>query len=198
MADGPEIRITKDYVPNLKKAIKQLLEKDVLVGVPEDKTDRPPDEDEPSPPTNATLAYIHDNGSPANNIPARPFMIPGMDSAKDDVVKAMAKAAQAALKGDGKGLEKYQMRAGQLAADQIKLRISEGIPPPLAQATLERRLARLKGKRRKGKYAKALQAAIASNAQDKATGTLPAGVTPLVDTGHLRRAITFAIRKKEK
>lgn len=192
-------KISKDYVPNLKKAIKQLLDKEVLVGVPEETTTRPPAPDEPSPPTNASIAYWQDRGAPAANIPARPFMIPGVEDEKEAITKLLGKAALAGLKGDPKGLEKFQIRAGQKAVDGMTARITEGIPPPLADSTVRRRLARHPSRKAEAEYLRRRAQGISAQAlfAGRQTFFASAGLTPLIDTGELRRSLKFVIRKKK-
>ena len=70
------VKVKKD-MRNLLKELDALAQKRVLVGVPEDADSRG-EEGYKTPIGNAALAYIHDNGSPRQGIPARPFMQPGI------------------------------------------------------------------------------------------------------------------------
>lgn len=141
------------------------LNSDVLVGVPNDKTERKEADSEGM--NNATLAYIHDNGSPAANIPARPFMRPGIEEARDKIVSALRTGAKQALQGKEQGVERALNIAGLTAQSSIRGTINEGIGPELADSTLAARRAR--GRK---------------------------GTKPLVDTGQLRNAINYVVRKK--
>lgn len=153
-------------LPKLKVAFAQLSQQEVLVGVPRDEVVRS-DPNEKQPMNNATLAYIQDNGSPANNIPARPFMHPGVEACKEKVVKQFEKGAKAALTGDTGAIDKALNTAGLMAQASIRNVINSGPPPALAESTLAAR-------RRRGR-----------------TGTVP-----LVDTGQLRNSINYVLRKK--
>ena len=71
------VTITKDKVNAVVGSITKLVGKQVLVGIPEANGSRQ-DPEESAPVTNAALGYIHEFGSPRANIPARPFLIPGV------------------------------------------------------------------------------------------------------------------------
>ena len=62
-----------DNLRKLTQGIEVLTTMQVMVGVPDDKSGRREGEI-----NNAELAYIHDKGAPEANIPARPFMEPGI------------------------------------------------------------------------------------------------------------------------
>ena len=76
----------------------------VLAGFPQDKDEPREDADgNPSPITNAGIAYSMDKGMPEQNVPARPFMIPGIESVQDKIVGGMETTGLAALDGDSPG-----------------------------------------------------------------------------------------------
>lgn len=180
------LKITRDGLSDFRTLIKQLSDSEVLVGFPEGP-DRP---DEGVPITNASLAYIHDNGAPESNIPARPFMIPGIQQAQEKVERALSLAAKALLSsGDPSAVTKGLTRAGLAATTSIKRVVSSGVPPPLKDATLRARLRRHKGR-------KAEKAELARRADGEAPGIDL--VKPLIDTGELYRAVTFVIRSRRK
>lgn len=151
-----------DKLPKLRVAMSQLTTSDVLVGVPSDKTARKGD-----PINNATIAYLMDKGSPAQNIPARPFMEPGVEAAKDKIIEQLKRAAQNALSADDGAIEKGLIRSGMIAQSSIRMLINSGIDPALSPSTLAAR-------RRRGRK----------------------GTVALIDTGQLRNSINFVIRKK--
>lgn len=169
------LNIIADHMAKVTAGIDLLATTRVMVGVPEDEASR-----QDGAMTNAALAYIHDNGAPEANIPARPFMRPGIARAQADIANYHKAAGELVFHGKPEAARKALMAAGQAAVNSIRATISEGIPPPLAQATVDRRRIRSKG----SKYRR------------KATG--PADVTPLVDTGQMRNAITYVIRKVPK
>lgn len=118
--------MTKDNVPALRKALKYLIDNDVLVGVPQSRTQR-----KSGTITNAALAYIHNTGSPARNIPARPFMEPGIKNATERISQLMRQVANAALKGNQPAVRRGLESVGLVAQNSIRSKINEGIPPPL-------------------------------------------------------------------
>lgn len=169
----------KDILPGLNKRFKSFGGSEVLVGVPADKTNR---DDEM---TNAGLAYIHDNGSPAANIPARPFMRPGIAAAKSDIIRKMKQGAKKVLKGNS---DDTLTMVGLIAQSAIRAKINEGIPPPLADSTLKGRI----------RQRQAIKGAKAELAHRKAGGAAGLGLAkPLIQTGQLRNSISFVIRKRK-
>lgn len=176
-----------DRLAEVVKSINALTGKDVLVGIPDTMTERKPDEEaDHGPMTNATLGYIHEFGSPAANIPARPFLIPGVKDGRKQYENRLKKAAQLALDGNTSGVEAQLSMAGQEARDAVKAKINSGGFEPLADATLRRRAA----KGRKGAAAE-----LASRRAGNAPGTDLA--KPLIDTGQLRNSITYVVRGKK-
>jgi hypothetical protein len=185
MATSGVVR-TVSNVAKVMKGINLLVGTDVMVGVPSTKAGR-----REGPINNAALAYIHDKGAPAAHIPARPFMKPGIESVKDKVATELSKAGKLALKGKAASVQTVLNRVGIIASQAIKAKISEGIPPPLAQSTVKGRIRRVKGKKRRQKIAAALASGAAPSVQGGQAGLF----TPLIVTGQLRNAITFVLRK---
>ena len=175
------VKVTKDELKKVLRSIQQLAAQQVLVGIPATTTERKGAE----PINNATIGYIQEAGSPANNLPARPFLVPGVQDALPGATEQLKKGAQAALGGNMDGADKRVHAAGIVAQNAVRARINEGVPPPLAEATLEARARR----GRKG----------AQEELDRRAEGKPAGVDlakPLIDTGQLRNSITYVIRKK--
>ncbi len=157
----------KDNLPSVLEGIRKLANTRVMVGIPGDNTLRQPGEGGGSSPiNNATLAYIHENGAPEAHIPPRPFLKPAVEAMAPQIEKRLRAAAEAALKGNVEGVDKQLNALGLEAQAEVRKKINEGIPPPLAESTLRKR---------------------------RAHGR--AGEKPLVDTGQLRNAITYVIRK---
>ena len=172
-----KISITKtvDRVPSLELAMVRLTRDQVLVGVPGEKAERG---DGDTHLNNAARAYIHDNGAPEANIPARPFMRPGIDNAREQIEDALKAGALKALDGNARGVGQAQHTAGMAAARAIQQKISDGPFVPLAPRTIADRTQRDLATRR-----------------GKNDGS-PTSITPLIDTGKMREAITYAIRRK--
>lgn len=157
----PGMTVVTDNTKSLTAAIRKMASTEVLVGIPAEKANRS------APINNAALGFIHNYGAPEANIPARPFMEPGIKEVEAANIAGLEKIAQAALAGDSAAVEKGFIAIGLRTASAIKRKITAGIPPKLKPSTLAAR-------RRRGR-----------------TGT-----TPLIDTGQLRNAITFVIRRK--
>lgn len=188
-ASGTGVLLKTDNLAQLIADMKLLAGTEVLVGFPEDTTDR----DDGSPLTNAARGYIHDNGAPEQNIPARPFMLPGMKDAEIEVTRRLARTAQSVLKNSQKDtpkkdiVEKGLHRVGAAARDAIKAKISEGIPPPLADSTLQARARKYPS--RKGEKAELLV---------RSWGVAPSTefAKPLIDTGEMQNSVNYVIRSK--
>lgn len=161
---GAKVTIRRDNLPKLKAALDKLRTARVMVGIPGGGSPH-----EGSDLTNAELGYIHEFGAPEANIPARPFLVPGVRNATDAIVKRMRDAGRAVLAGNEAAVDANLDAAGLVAQTAVKAKINEGVPPPLKPGTLAAR-------RRKG-----------------ATGD-----KPLIRTGALRDAVIYVIRRGVK
>lgn len=158
------VKIKKDDLVRIILGVNELTKVDVLIGVPQERDAR----DDGSDFGNASIAFVQEFGSPVNNIPPRPHIVPGIEKALPRAVEDGIKmAGLAALKGDLKKIDAYFHIAGQTCADSIRDVIRRGVPPPLAKRTLDARKAR-------GKFS----------------------TTPLIDTGNYYRSITYVLRRK--
>lgn len=171
--------ITKDKVSDVVMAITKLVSQEVLVGVPAKTTER-----SDVPINNATIGYINEYGSPAQNIPARPHLIPGVEDAQDGINKNLKIAANAALDGNKNKTTASMEAAGVVAVNSVKSKITGGEFIPLSEATLKARA------RRGRKGAK-------TELQSRAMGNAPstANAKPLIDTGKYRNSITYVLRE---
>ena len=145
-------------LPQVTATLAKLAKARVLVGIPQAKASR-----KGTPINNAELMYIHTEGSPIRNIPARPVLQPAIENKqnKANIVEQMEKAGQAAFAGDPQGLENGLALAGTVASNAAKKWFTnpENGWAPNAPLTIK-----LKG-------------------SDK----------PLIDTGQLRRAIVSVV-----
>lgn len=161
------VKVVKDGVPDLLKAIKELTSKEVLVGIPDTAAGRSdPDEDGQSI-SNAEIGYLMENGSPTQNIPPRPHLVPGVEAARGKIEARLKSGAQAALSGKKSDVDATLTAVGITAENAVKSKITDGPFVPLSPKTIAKRKA-------KGR-----------------TGT-----KPLIDTSQYRRAITHVVRKK--
>lgn len=181
------VTMTVDRLASVLEGIHLMTDTKVMVGVPSDKPRKE------GPINNAALAFIHDKGAPEANIPPRPFMEPGVKRVKDEVAEGLKKAGQFALDGRPEAVTRQFHRVGMIARDSIKLIISEGIPPPLALSTVMRRINR----RNSAKYRIDKKAQVAQNI-DQGAAPGEGLFTPLIDTGALRNAINYVLRKGSK
>lgn len=159
------VSLKVDRWAGFQKSIKSLTANKVLVGIPDANADRKPDPDDPVPITNAGIGYIMENGAPEKNIPARPFLKPGIADAKEAITDRLHKTAMKALDGDVSATKAGLTGVGLIAQRSVQEKITDGPFAPLAPATLADRV-------RRGRT----------------------GEKPLIDTGQLRRAITYVIR----
>lgn len=180
------VKVVVDRTKEVTDSIAALAGQSVMVGWPESSSSR----DDIGEMNNPTLAYIHHNGAPEVNLPARPALSLGIQKAQAKINKRLQKAGKAAL--DGKRLESLgQMQMmGQETADAVRSAITDGIPPPLADSTLKSRMRQRKGGRKEAAAEWARRA-----------GGAPPGVDlakPLFFSGQLARAVSFVVRSGEK
>lgn len=154
------IKITVDKVVAVMKNISKLERARVYVGIPAAQNARLDDES-----NNATLGYIHEFGSPARNIPARPFLIRGVKAVQDKTIGILGEGAKNALENGS--IESSLTKVGIVASNSVKntINTADGFAP-LSDATL---LARAKRGVKRTK--------------------------PLVDTGQLRNSITYIVKE---
>ena len=137
MADEAGITMTLDRVPEIMGKINELAQTAVMVGIPASSAGR-----SGSPINNATLGYIHENGSPARNIPARPWLAPVVNRLKDRAQAALQQAADFTL-GNEPEKGRQQLEAlGLTAVAALKNNITSGGDPafaPNAPSTIARK-----------------------------------------------------------
>src|SRR5579859_2139297 len=106
----PRVVITKDKVNVVIGSITHLVGKQVLVGIPESTAGREDDGKGGSHLTNAMIGYLMETGSPARNVPARPWLVPGTRDSQSEWMPYLKGAAAAAL--DGKPERSHQDLVG--------------------------------------------------------------------------------------
>lgn len=152
------LEILHDGLPDMLRRMAAVAQRDVLVGIPagEQRDDGP---------TNAEIGYQNEFGSPANNIPARPHLIPGVAAVQDKAVARLTQAASAAATGRMSDAERHLHAAGLIAQNSVRRTLTTAAYRPLSERTLAERRARGR------------------------TGT-----KPLIDTGQYRNSITYVVR----
>jgi phage gpG-like protein len=195
-----------DNAPGLIARVDALTQADVLVGVPSNKLQRRPlPGKKPDPITNAALAYIHEHGSPARNIPARPFLFPGIRAIRAQAIAMLFEGAVEVLKGAA--VKPVLNRVGMLARNSVVNAITDPDPPfaPLKPATIRARLRRtqagrrrlreiMEGGKRMGMSSPDILTSYARS--NWASGGEGMNVQPLIDTGQLRASITYVVRDR--
>lgn len=164
------MRVTVDRMKEVLNIIQEFESTIVLVGIPSEEAGRGE-----GAVTNTELGRIHEYGAPAAGIPPRPFLEPGVSDARDEAAALFAEGASAALDGDRSAMRRSLSRAGEVAVKTVQARFNNNNWAPLTEAALRSRARRHKYLKKKGK--------------------LQANAQPLIDTGKLRRSITYVLRK---
>lgn len=187
------LTVVKDNSKRVLDGIKSLQNLDVLVGIPGDSS---PGEHGPqtgsnlrvdamegagrvfSDMTNALLGIIHEFGAPEMNIPPRAFLSTGVRNEKKSITKYLGIAAKAAMAGDKMRVIRALNSAGIVGMNGAKRKITLGPFEPLKPGTIAARRRRSDGSSYRRKATKA------------------SDVTPLIDTGQLRNALTYVLRNR--
>ena len=191
MRNNTGVKMTGKVMGELEEALKLLATTEVLVGFPEETTDRTDD----SELTNASLGYIHDQGAPEANIPQREFMKPGIESVQDKIAAKLGQTMRAILRGGNYDTVAQGLgQVGFIAMSAIKNKIDEGVPPPLSDYTLRQRMK----KNRKGGGGARKGAAIELDRRWDDQAPSVEFAKPLVDTAAMRNSVNYAIRARKK
>lgn len=154
----------KDNVPRLIAGMKAMAENSVLVGIPAESEKNKRDD---APITNAHIGFIMEFGAPSVNIPARPFLIPGVNSVMPEIEKRLARGAKRVLSDPTFSTERLFESVGLLAQQGVQKYMTDAHFVPLAPSTIAAR-------QRRGHM----------------------GEKPLIDTGALRQSITFVVHEE--
>ncbi len=168
------------------------------VGVPEKENARENPDGSKSPIGNAALAYIHEHGSPAQHIPARPFMNPGVRKVRDRITDILKDGAQVALdREDPEIIIKALHKIGTIAAASMQETITAGIPPPLSPLTVAARSRRSPGSTYRRNATPEEQRAFNARWASGKVAMSESPTTPLHDTGSLIRSLTYVVTDEE-
>ena len=127
---------TKSRVSEIDKATKKLLKEIIAVGITEKTAPR----DDGADRNNAEIGYIAEFGDPAQNIPQREVLQPGVKSVSEDIGYCMAQATKAIL--SGKPYEQWLDYAGKIGKEGVQDWIKAGNFVPLSEYTIRMRQAR--------------------------------------------------------
>ena len=102
---------------NVRAGVQALVKSRVLVGITQQSASRPE-----GVINNADLLYLHTFGSPMQNIPERPVIVPALLNRenKEKYLKQLISAAQAAVTGDGNEMQRRLALAGLQAQNSCK------------------------------------------------------------------------------
>lgn len=171
------VKAGTDAVKNLISGWEYMRKNEVVVGITEESSVASSDGI-----STAALLYIHENGSPVNNIPPRPVLKPALaqEEVHSEIVDLMKQATRKALVGDKNGAENCWKKAGMFAQTACKNYIVSGSFAPNAPITIHGGWMRNKVS---GKF---------FHVKGKGSSK------PLIDTGAMMNSITYEIRKKKK
>ena len=160
-------KITKKTGPldPFARAVLRELNKRVAIGIPGDSMHSA--EKGEAPISNAVMGYRFEHGDPETNLPARPHLVPGVETIREEAAERLLKAAKAAFMGDLDAPEKALHAIGLRGVAAVQQQITDGAFAPLAERTIKARL-------RRGR-----------------TGT-----KPLIDTGAYRRSFTYVVTSR--
>lgn len=115
---APVIKVTESGdLGDFRKAIVNLKKMKAFVGIPEAATSRPGEVI-----TNAELMYIHTNGSPLQNIPARPVIEPAIEASDNRrmIDDEFEQIATNELDGKHDEAVAHLIKAGQVGSNAAK------------------------------------------------------------------------------
>lgn len=158
------VQVVTDNTKTLEKALNEFMKQDVYMGIPSTKADRNAGE----PINNAVIGYVMERGMPEMNVPARPWLVPGVQAASADITPIFRKAGKNVLNGRYEDAERGLQAAGLVAQGHIKAGITAGIAPELAASTLAER-------KRQGYK----------------------GETPLIRSGQLLNSVSYVVRDRK-
>ena len=145
------------------------------------------------PISNCDLGFVHEFGSPANRIPPRPFLVPGVKSVKVQLAQGMKAAAKAAMNGDEASFDKQMERTAIKAQVAVPnyVRQNQDQFAPLKPRTIKARLR--KNEKVAGNYDRIRK----SQGIDTKNIGNTSSITTLIDTGQLVGAVRGMVIKEK-
>jgi hypothetical protein len=181
------LTVKVDKVDDVLKAFDALTSNRVLIGIPSTTAGRT----DGAPINNATIGYINEFGSPAQNIPPRPFLVPGVRNAQERIIARLKQGIMYAARGQKEAAVRALHAVGMTAANSVKQKMRTGPFVPLSDVTLADRANRNTTTGRAGSR-KGAKKELERRAQGEAPSTEFA--KPLIDTSALLKSITYVIR----
>lgn len=181
MSFNAVVKVVKK-VDNFEKVVRSLdglKDRDVLIGVPqEDKIGR----EEGDAVTNAQLLFLHSEGAPRAGIVARPTIQPAIEENRTIIAQKYSIAIKQAL--NKKSPDATLEALGLFLQNKARAKFGSDELAELKESTKRakaRKITRGKG----GKTKKQLQ-----------NDFIAGNGNPLIDTGELRKSVTYIIRRK--
>lgn len=166
----------KTVVPQLNAALQKLQKSMIYVGIAAGSKG---DKREDGGPDNHLLGFIHERGSPAANIPPRPFLVPGIAEGREKITAGLKASMLAALHDDAKSMRKLMERTGMEAVSAVKQKMRNGPFVPLSPRTIQNR--------NRSRLAK-------SKRENEVQMT---DIKPLLNTGALRDSLDYYVREED-
>lgn len=181
------LKVRVDKMDEVLASLDALTTNRVLIGIPATTAGR---EEDPIV-NNAMIGYINEFGSPAQNIPPRPHLQPGVRAATPRIISRLRSALVAAMDAKRESAIKQLHAVGMICASSVKSKIRSGPFIPLSDRTLRARVNRNTTKGRAGSRKGA-----AKELANRAAGMAPSSALakPLIDTSAYLRSITYVIR----
>jgi hypothetical protein len=136
----------------------------------------------------AMIASVHEFGSPARNVPARPYLRPTFEAHRGRYAMMIRGAL---IKSIIKGADLRPLLAlvGEKSQSDVLRKLRSNIAPKLSPRTIQRRRAKLKGNKGRARNNRF------SGAKQKAAGGIDnQGFTALIDTGqNLKNRIRYVV-----
>ncbi len=187
----------KDNMPSFKKSLDALLKTRVLVGIPAEKAGRQPEKGKTKAPlNNAEIGYLMETGIPEQNVPARPFLVPGVQKVETQIAATLKTAGQKALDGNPAAVVTAFTKVGMTAVRSVQQTMKDGPYPPLSPKTVANRFRDRKTKRRRKGEKDFL--GLVSEGATSAEAQEQTGIQPLLNTLQLLKSITFVVRPNGK
>lgn len=128
--------LSESRVKGIEAAVEALSKRAVYVGISKNSAPRT----DGCTLRNSELGWIHEKGSVSQNIPPRPFLVPGINKAKPAIVAGYREALENALHGEGENtVEDVLYKIGDRAASGVKNYIRTAYFIPLRPSTIANR-----------------------------------------------------------
>lgn len=140
--DDITVTVTKDRFNEIFKSLKKLSTKDVLIGVPQEKTGREVAKElgvKKSMVTNAELMFIHTNGSELLNIPKRPTIEPTIEQNQEAIARKIKKIAMDAIDNNNDNSDAELEKIGIWLVNKVRAKFGSDELAPNSPYTIKQK-----------------------------------------------------------